>query len=155
MLITVHLLIVTVFHYTNQQSYVVLLWKRSTWCRVAGSFFLMSLLASTISIVLLSIDRVIFIVIKPFQRFGLSNTQTVVSAVCSWSMCLVFAILIGCFSFTDIRNSLCIFVGKSITTPFSALLVFLYTSSFLVSVSTLSSVLALSLSDLFRNFFLA
>ena len=125
MLIAVHVFTVTSYHCFSQGNvaYVALRWKNTLWCRLIGGLFIISLLSSKTLTLIISLDRLILIVIKPFNKFGMSKKHII---ACVNAGCIVGFIMIknkpislcqrvfmtAICSNAIITNCMCILVGN-------------------------------------------
>jgi hypothetical protein len=107
-------------NFSGNVGYVVLLWKNSALCKVSGMILITSVQASIVSTLLIAIDRYICIVLKPFQKFGLSMKATV-SGICIGWCFSILPQLVTIFFVSNVTSSACILVGTSVPKYFSFL----------------------------------
>ena len=135
-LMPVYLIMILVLHYihSGDVAYVALFWKRSILCRAIGTIMVLSIHASNAATCLLALDRFICIVWKPFQRHGFTTVQAIAGMCISTMFILISPLLALFLSGKDIKNTVCIAIGSSLSLPFSIT----YVGLNFISISMLS-----------------
>ena len=120
---SLYLMLILVANYVTagNVAYVALQWKNTSWCRSAGTILAISVFASHMATLLIAIDRFICIVMKPFQRYGFSSTQSIAGVCFAWPVAVVIPTLAAVFSTADVTNSACIMIGPSLSLLFSGI----------------------------------
>ena len=100
-------------------AYIALFWKGTLLCKTLGTLIMTGALASKALTLLITVERFIRIVLKPFQTYGF----TILQCISCGSVVLIFLVLppllASGLSYRDIENSMCIIVGNSVSMPFS------------------------------------
>ena len=119
-LMSLYVSIILVSHYdhSGNVAYVAMMWKSSLLCKIAGAIIMISVSTSNMSTLIISMDRFISIVWKPFQQYGFSHRQCCIAMSVGHMLIIIPPILASLIS-QDVQNSLCIPVGNSVTLPFS------------------------------------
>jgi hypothetical protein len=87
---------------------------------MAGAILTTSIETSMLASLLIAMDRLICIVILPYQKYGLSRKAIYVNITLSWIFSIVTSIMAPIF--TDrVKNAACIYLGKSLPSVPSAL----------------------------------
>ena len=119
MIMTVYLLLILVLNYIWRGfvAYVALIWKKTEICRISGIFMIISIMLSNIIVCLISLDRFICFIWNPFVRRVLTMKQVCIRLI----LCFVIGIALPISSLysTDIKNTMCISLGNSLSMAFS------------------------------------
>ena len=126
-----HCMIISVnYIYNGYATYVATTWKESVMCRLIGVTMMFSMIASNLFTGLIAIDRYVVTVIHPFKRYGLSRYRALIGVVICYLCALVLSIMTGLYSNTSIKNTMCIFVGSSVSFGISVLHIIINISIF-------------------------
>ena len=100
--------------YKGDMVYVVFAWKDSVTCTVAGMIMLISIESSTLSTLLIAIDRFVCIVVNPLKKTETSLKVALTGILVSWFICLSINIVPFIVHPVAITNSACMIVGSSL-----------------------------------------
>ena len=118
-------------------AYLALRWHGSWWSRLAGMLHNLAVLMSSNATLLITVDRFMCIIVRPFQRYGFSWWTNAALVGCSWLM-MTFAVLMQGFLLKSKQNSKCfIFCNLHVKVSFV----------FCVTVSGLMSIIMLLLNS--------
>jgi hypothetical protein len=95
-------------------AYVLFIWTQSTLCKISGIIFMMSVELSTVSALLISIDRFICMVWKPYQVGGFRVKTVMIMLPTSWLLSGTLPVLTSFLSSIPFTNSACFLVGSSL-----------------------------------------
>ena len=120
-LIAVYMLIILCSHYFHFENvaFVALVWKGTTWCRAAGTIMMASVLLSNMSTLLVAVDRLVAMVIRPLSKHGVNKTEGFLLFVLLWSLGIILPTMTGIYSDTTISNAMCVVFGSSMHVPFT------------------------------------
>ena len=125
------ILIIIDYVYKGCAAFVAMIWKQTDGCRVIGALFMMSILLSNISTLVIGLDRFVYIVLHPFERKRSNNYKLLVVMVLGWFVGFLLPAFAGIFSDSDISNTACIMVGRSLSFHFAVVFVCINTALFL------------------------
>ena len=139
MAIYLSVIIVSNHVYSGNVIFIAVFWKETALCATAGVLFMVSVLASNISTLLIALDRCLCMVLRgPFATRGFTTRQMVLCICIGWFTALLLPTLASMLS-QPVTNSACIPVGgESTSVIFSSIyvavnsLVFLCTSCYIL-----------------------
>ena len=116
-LMAVYIFIIITAHHAHERNtrYIVLLWKQTYTCKIAGVIMMTSVNGSNLVTLLIAIDRYICIVLKPFQRYGFSTKQAVHALLVCSSISVLLPVLSVTTTLKGIINSACVLLGRSLS----------------------------------------
>ena len=127
-------LIVIYYVYEGQAAFVAMIWKQTTWCRIIMSLFMMSILLSNISTLVIGLDRFVTFVLCPFEMKRTNKYTLLVVMIFGWFIGILLPVIAGIFSHSSISNTACIMVGRSLSVHFAILYACLNIALFLCMI---------------------
>jgi leucine-rich repeat-containing G protein-coupled receptor 7 len=118
-------------HYRNNVGYVALQWKYSSLCQAAGGILLLSVEASTLSTLLIALDRFVLIVLRPFEKRGLHLKTAISGTISCWVLAVALPVVLLNIYQGPIKNSACIFTSSSLPPSYAISLLVINTILFL------------------------
>ena len=117
--------------YQGEGANVAMVWKRSTLCHAISFIAMSSLLMSKVSTLMIALDRLVCIVVRPFERCGFSTKQSVIAVVVGLCVGLPIPTTNIVFSDTELNN-ICILIGSSSSLVLSIIFLVSHTILFIL-----------------------